>query len=59
MRNATSRINMAFFVALQLVFDNLVDVTEPIRQAIDSAKAEMTMFGFKITNESSVFRNYL
>ena len=50
---------MAFFVALQLVFDNLVDVTEPIRRAIDSAKAALTMFGFKITNESSVIRSYL
>ena len=29
---------------LQLVFDNLVDVTEPICQAIDSAKADMTIF---------------
>ena len=29
---------------LQLFFDNLVDVTEPICQAIDSAKADMTIF---------------
>ena len=29
---------------LQLVFDNLVGVTEPICQAIDSAKADMTIF---------------
>ena len=29
---------------LQLVFDNLVDITEPICQAIDSAKADMTIF---------------
>ena len=28
----------------QVVFDNLVDVTEPICQAIDSAKADMTIF---------------
>ena len=28
---------------LQLVFDNLVDVTEPICQAINSAKADMTI----------------
>jgi len=29
---------------LQLVFDHLVDVTEPICQAIDSTKADMTIF---------------
>lgn len=29
---------------LQSVFDNLVDFTEPICQAIDSAKADMTIF---------------
>ena len=29
---------------LQLVFDSLVDLTEPICQAIDSAKADMTIF---------------
>ena len=29
---------------MQLVFDNLVDVTEPICQSIDSAKADMTIF---------------
>jgi len=29
---------------LQSVFDNLVDVTEPICQALDSAKADMTIF---------------
>ena len=30
---------------IQLVFDNLVDLTEPICQSIDSAKADMTIFG--------------
>ena len=33
-----------FLYDLQLVFDNLVDVTEPICQAIDAAKADMTIF---------------
>lgn len=35
-----------FLDDLQLVFDSLVDVTEPICQAIDSAKADMTIFDF-------------
>lgn len=29
---------------LQLVFDNLVDITKPVCQAIDSAKAEAIIF---------------
>ena len=33
-----------FLHDLQAVFDNLVDLTEPICQAIDSAKADMTFF---------------
>ena len=33
-----------FLDDLQLVFDKLVDLTEPICQAIDSAKADMTIF---------------
>ncbi len=37
-------IQTGFLDDLQLVFDNLVDVTEPICQAIDSAKADMTIF---------------
>jgi hypothetical protein len=28
----------------QLIFDKLVDLTEPVCQAIDSAKADMTIF---------------
>ena len=39
-----TRFKQDFFDDLQLVFDNLVDVTEPICQAIDSAKADMTIF---------------
>jgi hypothetical protein len=39
-----TRFKQDFLVDLQLVFDNLVDVTEPICQAIDSAKADMTIF---------------
>ena len=39
-----SRFKQDFLDDLQLVFDNLVDVTEPICQAIDSAKADMTIF---------------
>ena len=42
-----SKINRSkqdFIDDLQLVFDNLVDLTEPICQAIDSAKADMTIF---------------
>lgn len=33
-----------FLVDFQLVFERLVDLTQPICQAIDSAKAEMTIF---------------
>ena len=33
-----------FLDDLQLVFDKLVDITEPICQAVDSAKADMTIF---------------
>lgn len=39
-----TRFKQDFLLDLQLVFDNLVDVTEPICQAIDSAKADMTIF---------------
>ena len=39
-----TRFKQDFFFFFQLVFDNLVDVTEPICQAIDSAKADMTIF---------------
>jgi len=39
-----TRFKQDFLDDLQLVFDNLVDVTEPICQAIDSAKANMTIF---------------
>ncbi len=39
-----TRFKQDFLEYLQSVFDNLVDVTEPICQAIDSAKADMTIF---------------
>ena len=39
-----TRFKQYFLDDLQLVSDNLVDVTEPICQAIDSAKADMTIF---------------
>lgn len=39
-----TRFKQDFLDDLQLVFDNLVDVTEPICQTIDSAKADMTIF---------------
>lgn len=39
-----TRFKQDFLDDLQFVFDNLVDVTEPICQAIDSAKADMTIF---------------
>ena len=39
-----TRFKQDFLDDLRLVFDNLVDVTEPICQAIDSAKADMTIF---------------
>ena len=39
-----TRFKQDFLVDLQSVFDNLVDVTEPICQALDSAKADMTIF---------------
>ena len=39
-----TRFKQDFLDDLQLVFDNLADVTEPICQAIDSAKADMTIF---------------
>ena len=38
------RFKQDFLSDLQLVFNNLVDVTEPIRQEIDSAKANMAIF---------------
>ncbi len=39
-----TRFKQDFLDDLQTVFDNLVDITEPICQAIDPAKADMTIF---------------
>ena len=39
-----TRFKQDFLNDLQLIFDRLVDLTEPICQAIDSAKADMTIF---------------
>ena len=39
-----TRFKQDFLIDLQTVFDNLVDVTEPICQDIDEAKASMTIF---------------
>ena len=39
-----TRFKQDFLSDLQSVFDNLVDYTEPICQAIDSSKADMTFF---------------
>ncbi len=39
-----TRFKQSFADDLQLVFNNLVDLTEPICQAIDSEKASMTIF---------------
>ena len=39
-----TRFKQDFLDDLQLVFENLVDVTEPICKAIDSAKADMSIF---------------
>lgn len=39
-----TRFKQDFLLDLQSVFDNLVDVTEPICQALDSAKADITIF---------------
>src|SRR5699024_2448380 len=39
-----TRFKQNFLDDLQLVFDQLVDITAPICQAIDSAKADMTIF---------------
>ena len=39
-----TRFKQDFLDDLQLVFDKLVDITEPICQAIDSAKSDMTIF---------------
>lgn len=39
-----TRFKQDFLLDLQLVFDKLVDITEPICQAIDSEKADMTIF---------------
>ena len=39
-----TRFKQQFLVDLQSVFEHLVDVTEPICQAIDSQKADMTIF---------------
>ena len=38
------RFKQNFLNDLQLVFDNLVDITDPICQAIGSVKADMTIF---------------
>ena len=39
-----TRFKQDFLDDLKLVFDKLVDLTEPICQAIDSAKADVTIF---------------
>lgn len=39
-----TRFKQDFLPDLQSVFENLVELTEPICQAIDSAKADMTIF---------------
>lgn len=39
-----TRFKQDFLSDLQSVFENLVDLTEPICQAIDAAKADMTIF---------------
>lgn len=39
-----TRFKQDFLPDLQLVFENLVDLTEPICKAIDSAKADMIIF---------------
>lgn len=39
-----TRFKQVFLVDLQLLFESLVDLTEPICQAIDSSKADMTIF---------------
>ena len=39
-----SRFKQAFLPELEDVFSRLVDLTEPICQAIDSSKADMTIF---------------
>ncbi len=39
-----TRFKQDFLADLQNVFDNLVDLTEPICQAIDAYKADMTIF---------------
>lgn len=39
-----TRFKQDFLEDLQMVFDKLVDLTEPICQAIDSEKADMTIF---------------
>jgi hypothetical protein len=39
-----TRFKQDFLDDLQLVFDKLVDLTEPVCQAIDSEKADMTIF---------------
>jgi hypothetical protein len=39
-----TRFKQEFLLDLQSFFDNLVDITEPICQAIDSQKASMTIF---------------
>lgn len=39
-----TRFKQDFMDDIQLVFDNLVDLTEPICQSIDSVKADMTIF---------------
>lgn len=39
-----TRFKQDFLPDLQFVFENLVDLTEPICQAVDSAKSDMTIF---------------
>ena len=51
-----TRFKQDFLDNLQLVFDQLVDITDPICQAIDSAKADMTIFDSS-GNEAFVIKN--
>lgn len=39
-----TRFKQDFLEDLQAVFDNLADITEPVCKAVDSAKADMTIF---------------
>ena len=59
-----TRFKQDFLDDLQLVFDILVDVTEPICQAIDSAKTDMTIFDYSgieawVTKNNPKFANHI